>query len=202
MESLRSSMIPEIFFVRSRVYDKSLKRAEEFEIPPKEEFMDSKVRSYKEAWDERGEEILEAISEALKIPWVEAQIPVYVTWGVRPFSSPLTINVKADPVETRDCITHELIHRILNRKDKLPKQHLDNLWNFVEKYREKEYGHQVLSHIIVHAVHEYVLRKLGWEDRVQYEIEHSQEYPDYKLSWDIVQKEGYMNIINELTQGL
>ena len=53
------------------------------------------------------------------------------------------------------------------------------------------------NHIFVHALHKEIYLKLFDEKRLKRDIEKCQKHEDYKRAWEIVEKEGYKNIIKE-----
>ena len=198
-------MIPKIIFHRSKIYDRQLKRTSEFELPPAESVFRSRIKEYREAWDKEGHKILEELESVTKLKWHENEIICYVTWGIYPYSDPLTINVsrypksvKDGPEITMDILTHELIHRMLSHPLRFPKIK-ENWEKLMKKY--PECSRVTKAHIAVHAVHEHVLRKFYGKERLLREMQDVKD-PNYVLSWEIVKRDGYQNIIRELTAGL
>ena len=69
-------------------------------------------------------------------------------------------------------------------------------WSYVyRKYKNESRTTQI--HIPLHAIHEHILRTLFNEKRLKREI-NDVDVKDYIRSWEIVQKEGYQNIIAAL----
>jgi hypothetical protein len=191
-------MIPKVIFHRSHLYDAALKREPEFEKPPEEKAFAKKIKSYEALWKKEGPAILEELQRVTKLKWHNSEIVCYVTWGVYPYSDPLTINPRKDANGTLDILTHELIHVLLSQESN-SKVYWKNWRVFLKKHTKYSYTTSV--HIAVHAIHEHIFRKLYNVKRLTKEINDIQDL-DYVLSWEIVQKEGYKNIIAEITKGL
>lgn len=166
------------------------KDAERFE----EEFIQSQIKKYQDMWDKEGEKILQELTVVTKLKWHNPEISCYVTcWDIQPFSDPMTISPRWDADKTRDLMTHELIHRILAHSLNFPiiKERWEKL---MERY--KEYSLTTRLHIPIHAIHEAIIRKLYTEKDL--ERDKIKKFPDYYASWEIVEREGYKNIIREL----
>lgn len=189
-------MIPKIIFHRSGPYDKHLKHDAGFENPPEDSLLNEKMRAYEKAWEKDGEKILRELSAITKLPWQEKEIICYITWGVGSFSDPLTLNIEREADDAVQLLAHELTHRLLSHKDNTLLVRKN--WKLLmEKYKEHPPVTQV--HIVIHAIHEHILRKLYSEKALLREknLPHS---PNYVLAWKIVEKDGYQNIIAELVK--
>ena len=53
-----------------------------------------------------------------------------------------------------------------------------------------------VNHILVHAMLKYLWLRAGMAERVQADISASQDYPDYKKAWAIVERDGEENILD------
>lgn len=184
--------IPKIIFRNSAIFDSKLLRDQNWKRPEQEK-IDAFVSKIKSEWELVGDKILEEMSLVTKLPWQEEDITCYVTYGVNSFSHPLTINM----VSTIHDITHELIHCILSplEKQAIFKQN----WSRLMGQYDRE-TNSCKTHIAVHAVHAHILEKIFGLETLK-EIGKS-DSPDYKESWEIVYRDGYENIIAELTKGL
>ena len=72
-------------------------------------------------------------------------------------------------------------------------------WIKWKNYAWKKYKKEPFitrNHILLHSVHAILLERLFGEKRLKKEIKRPIN-KDYKRSWEIVQKEGYQNILNE-----
>ncbi len=191
-------MIPKVYMRRSWLYDKALKREPELSTPPSDAVFKKKIAGYRKIWQREGKKILHEIARVTKLKWTQQEIICYITWGVRPYSDPLTLNIRRNARDTLDTLTHELIHRILSQYSN-PKRFLKNWEKIMERY--KEHVQVTKTHIVVHAIHEHILRKFYGEARTNHEINNTKN-PDYIVAWDVVKKDGYKNIITDLTKGL
>lgn len=190
--------LPEINFRASYVYDGHLKRDPKWERPAQEKF-DAFFECIKSDWEKHGTEILEEISKITKLMWHEKDTTCYVTWGINPYSDPLTLNLTSN----FHVLTHELIHRILSQRKNNPDQFHQN-WEslFGKEGKYKDETQLCRVHIGVHAIHTAIYKKLFSDTELQANIKFSEPYEDYRRSWKIVARDGYENIIAELTKGL
>ena len=186
--------LPEIIFRRSRLYDEALVREPDWR-KPEEEFMRKAFQKIQDEWKPVETNMLKAISSTTKLPWGEKEIVVYFTYGVVPFSDPLTIN----PVSNIHTITHELIHRILSRPQENKEKVKDNWDLLMDEYKDE--AQKCRTHIVIHAIHLAILKKHFDGKTIQAEMLQV-KHPDYIRSWEIVKRDGYENIISKLTKGL
>jgi hypothetical protein len=181
--------LPKIIFRRSWVYDQALARPENWEKP--EEHLEGLVVKLQNDWEEWGDKILREISEILKLSWHEKEIVAYVSYGVIPFSDPLTLNTGSD-IHT---VTHELIHRIMIESENWPtfgpkwKRYWDKY-----SYESETFRYETA----VHAVHLKVMKKLFDYSVIEKEIGTVKD-PEYVKSWDFIKENGPETIIKELT---
>lgn len=186
--------LPKIIFRRSWLYDNALVREPNWK-KPEEEFMKKHFQKIQDDWRPFETKILKAISSTTKLSWNEKEIVVYFTYGVIPYSDPLTIN----PVSNIHTITHELIHRIISEPPENSKRINDN-WNLLmDKYKSET--QKCRTHIVIHAIHLAILKKHFDDKTIQKEMAQV-KHPDYVRSWEIVKRDGYKAIISKLTKGL
>ncbi len=92
-----------------------------------------------------------------------------------------------------DVLTHELIHNIFTQnRTKIEKA----LKKFKQRYPEET--QRTIIHILVYAVHSHIYCKFFSKKRINRDVKSVNIYPEYRKSWEIVQAEGYKNIIKEL----
>ena len=143
--------------------------------------------------------ILKEMSHVTGLKWKEKKIVCYVVGRALPFSDPLTIGTYRKKEGFIDVLTHELIHQLFiqpGNEDKSSKT-----WKyFYTKYKAET--HKVKVHVPLHAIHEHLFRTIMGEKRLQEELDWTKNIPDYGRSWEIVQKEGYQNIIKEFKKRL
>lgn len=195
---IMKEIIPKIIFQRSWLYDSQLKRTRKFSVPPKDSIFQKQIKSYEKIWRREGVKILKEISKITKLKWRELEIACYVTWGIVPYSNPLTIGVKSNAPDTRDTLTHELIHRILSHRDN--QKFFNKNWKkLMRQYRK--YPQVTRMHIVIHAIHGMLLLKFYGFKRLEHEI-NSVKRRGYLKAWEIAKKDGYKNIVKELTRGI
>ncbi len=56
------------------------------------------------------------------------------------------------------------------------------------------------THIVINATHYYILEKL-FDKKTPRKEKKSLEIPDYARAWEIIDRDGYKNIISMLTDG-
>lgn len=194
--------IPKVIFKCSRIYDEQWKKINEFlekgEYPSLEE-----TEKYREEidplWREKEVEVLTELSRATGLSWEMKYISCYVVGKAFPFpafSDPLTISVyKREKDLFIDTLVHELIHQLFIQPKNFEKLN-ERSKILGEKYPKESLRTRI--HISLHAVHKHIYLQLFNESRLKRDIERAQSKVDYKRAWDIVQKEGYENIIKEL----
>lgn len=195
--------MPEIRILSGRFIDNVLysyiNRIEEYKdskAPGRTEMVEA-MRTRKESWQKEGVQILSALQKITGLTFYQNVIDVYLVGGWhRAFSDPLVISIKIEGETFVDVLTHELIHRLLtdNKQDK-------NGGVWCKKNYPDIADPAVSNHILVHAIHkEIYLNVLKRPDRLAADIEKCEVKPAYKEAWEIVEKEGYMNIVNKFKE--
>lgn len=190
---MRTKNMPKLILRRSWLYDQALARKRGYKMPS-DRVLDVCVQKLGKEWVRYGEKVLKEISRITKLDWQEKEIVCYVTAGVIPYSDPLTLNLRSDI----DTLTHELIHRILSEPENW-KRIKSNWMRLMKKYRNE--AQKTKTHIIVHAIHAAILKKLFGEKRLE-KAKKTVRDSKYIRSWTIVDADGYGNIVKELTKGL
>lgn len=187
-------MRPQITFRHSWLYDNALRRKRSFRMPPEEIFNKSTSRIRRE-WVKIGPRVLDEIAKITKLRWHKREIIVYLTAGVIPYSDPLTIPLMKSANDMIDTLTHELIHHILSEPENWLK--IKKNWSkLMKKYAREPLNTKI--HIVVHAIHHHILERFFGIKRLKRQMNMVKD-PDYLRSWKIVAREGYENIIKELT---
>ena len=191
-------MTPEIIFTYSRIYEGAL-NGEIFK-KKRESLSEVKILNYiksiEKAWKRDEKDILREISKVTGLNWEEKHIYCYLIEKGTSFCPPLTMPMIKDKVLFMDLLTHELVHGIFNfPPDNFKKS--KKAWDYINKKYRKE-SRKTRIHILVHAVHNYILNKLYDKKRLKKNIQFLSSQIDYKRAWDIVQKEGYQNILREM----
>jgi len=194
-------LIPKIIFKYSWIYDQNWKivwldsKKKVFKTYPSPEMVFKYIKKIEKLWRKEEKKVLTEISKITGLKWQEKFIDCYVVGRRIPFSQPLTMQVYEKYDYFIDVLTHELIHNIFIQNEK----NLGNCWKyFFEKYKKEPNNTQV--HIYLHAFHKHIFLKLYNERRLKREIESISRFPAYKRSWEIVQRDGYQNIINEFVK--
>lgn len=183
-------ILPKITFRRSSLYDQALIREEESKEQPLEEVMEQEFLRIQKEWSEWEEKLLTSISEITKLPWNEKEIVIYFTWGVYPYSDPLTIN----EISNIHDITHELIHRILSDSENFQK--INSNWDaLINSYPDETFNCKI--HVVIHAIHLEIMKKYFDEKTIRKEME-AVKIDDYTRSWEIVVKESSEKIVQKL----
>jgi len=158
----------------------------------------SYIRELDKLWRKDEKKVFEEIAKILKLRWEEKVIPCYIVAEAEfSFSDPLTILKHKRQDLFIDILVHELIHRILSSLGNFHR--CRKAWEYIdEKYKNR--SKKTKTHIIVHAVHSHIYLKLFDEKRLRRNIKHDRKFRDYKEAWEIVQKEGYQNVISEFVK--
>ncbi|MEX2016927.1 MAG: hypothetical protein WD876_00435 [Candidatus Pacearchaeota archaeon] len=183
-------MIPEIEFVYSSVYDNKWNAPQE-KLPIK--LINNYLKLIEKMWGRIAKKTLGEISKNSGLKWRERKIKCYFLSKGKSFSDPLTIKYYKDKKYFIDVLTHELIHQIQT-------QDTENRWYKWRNYIAKKYSKETKltrGHIFLNAVLYKVVEKVHGKKRLNSLIKFDWQFKDYKRSWEIVQNEGYQNIINE-----
>ncbi|MCD6177791.1 hypothetical protein J7K03_00815 [bacterium] len=192
--------IPQVVFKYSLVYDEVLrflkKKKKKKKISRRE--IVAYIKKINKAWKVYERKVFKEIASVLQLKWEEKFIPCYIVTETKLcFSDPLTIFKHKKQDLFIDILVHELIHRILSSLGNF--QRCKKAWEYIEK-RYKKKSKKTKNHIIVHAVHKHIYLGLFDEKRLRRDVKRAQKFKEYKEAWEIVQKEGYQNIINEFVK--
>ena len=192
-----------LVFKYSRIYNTNWKRyfsvSADISLPSFEDILEQKSK-LEEYWKINGAKIMNSISNISGLKWKDEDINVYLIAHGPVFSDPLTlslskgkesVNVLSDEEIQIDLI-HELIHNILS-------QNHDELSNF-SNWRDAKYGEEdILTrvHIAVHAIEVGVMTELKREKELEKIIMKSSG--SYRKAWDILEQEGWENIVKYFT---
>jgi hypothetical protein len=166
-------------------------------IPEKEDVLE-RVENYKNEWIKYEQEILYGLSNITGLKFNRDVIDIYiVSVNPRQFSNPIIIKSGFSPDEFVDTLTHELIHRLLVL-NKIKKDIIIDDKYFTE-------SEIVKNHIIVHALLKYIYLDILKDDsRLKKNILRSKNHGtnEYTHAWEIVEQEGYKNLIEEFKNKL
>lgn len=195
-------MIPKVTFHYSSVYDRTWQGWLQRELKdkgltfPSKEEIEHYIEKIEPVWRSVEQEVLSEMSSVTGLSWRDAEIRCYMVGRCRPISDPLTMRVvDSEEVFVRFLI-HELIHQNLTQGDPHRKSRL--YWGEINK----KYGSESLVtkiHIPVHAFLKHLLLKFYNQAWVDADIKFCDKYPEYKRAWEIVEAEGYKEVIENFT---
>lgn len=197
--------IPKIIFSYSWIYDNNWRKWITLYKNKKGKYPDSKetlsyIKKVSSLWGRYDKKILSELSKITGLKWKKKMIKCYVVGKCVPFSDPLTLPVyQGEENYFIDVLTHELIHQLFTQEGNLEKS--KEAWKYMDE-RYKEETHTTRIHIPLHAIHSHIYMMFFDKKRLNRDIKYISFLPDYKRSWEIVQREGYKNIINEFRRGI
>lgn len=148
-------------------------------------------------WRLHEQEVFEAIAQVTGLAWHLIMHTCYVVGSASPISDPLTMPVfkPQAPIDyTADVLTHELIHRNL-----IQPEHAEKVLNILTHLRAEFPGENenVIIHILVHAIHDTVFRKVFTEARLLREKKIMSAIVDYRRAWELVDQVGAAVIVQK-----
>ncbi|PJA86601.1 MAG: hypothetical protein CO141_03890 [Candidatus Moranbacteria bacterium CG_4_9_14_3_um_filter_42_9] len=189
-------MLPKIIFKYSYVYDQNWQIWLQAYNKSPRKLSYKKVRNYikimEQFWKKYEKNILRELSKITNLKWKEKKIICYVVGDCRAFSDPLTLPVCKDKSLFIDILTHELIHQLFTQESNY--ENARKAWKYIYNKYKKE-SRLTNVHIPLSAIHWHVYTKLFNEKRLHRDIDRSSFRSDYKKAWEIVKKDGYVNII-------
>ncbi|UZE93066.1 MAG: hypothetical protein ACKKMV_02755 [Candidatus Nealsonbacteria bacterium] len=192
---------PKIVFKYSWIYDQNWKEwikiyKKKVKNYPSTRKILNYIKKIERLWRKEEKKVLQELSKITHLQWKEKSIICYVVGKCRPFSVPLTMSVYENYPEDYfiDVLIHELIHNLFYQNYK----RTEKGWEYIYRKYKKESG-KTKHHILLHAIHSHIYLKFYDKKRLKRDID-SLPISDYKRSWQIVQKEGYQNIITEFVK--
>ncbi|NNM83958.1 hypothetical protein HKL94_01960 [Candidatus Parcubacteria bacterium] len=163
-------------------------------VPPPKEEMFKRVENYKKEWSRLEAKILRGICRVLDLSFKQNAIDVYIVSGnPRQLSDPIVIKGGFSSDEFVNSLAHELIHKLIQHNGEIiPISILDEMF-----LGETD---TVRNHVVVHAVLKHIyLDVLKDEKRLERNVDSSKKHNtnDYSRAWEIVEKDGYMEIIKK-----
>jgi hypothetical protein len=187
-------MIPKIEFRYSGIYDRrwmEYYESHKKDYPPREKIL-KYITIVEKKWGKISKKILKDLSAVTGLKWTENKIVCYVVGRVRGFSDPLTLGLYKSHDIFIDNLIHELIHQLLSVHN-----HPKKYWRYIyKKYSQEQ--RTTKNHIPVHAIHKYIYLKYFGKKNITNDKRMCERLPEYKRSWEIVEKEGHEDIIKEL----
>jgi len=191
-------MMPKIIFRHSHSYDQVYKDISRIKNYPTESEVMLYIKKIQKIWNKIGKKILKELEKITKLKFKDEKIICYIVGKAIPFADPLTI-----PIYTKehnyfiDTLIHELIHILFTQEGNLIKA--KNSWKYVfNRYKNETFNTKI--HIPLHAVHTHIYTIFFSMERLEHDIIEIFNLHAYRRSWEIVNRDGYSNIINEFTK--
>jgi hypothetical protein len=176
------------------VYDTHLKRQASFKMPS-DDFIYKNTRKLDLKFKKYRGRVLNELASVTGLQWREKHIYVYITAGVGWFSMPLTMSIHEKTDALLDTLIHELVHRILSENENwllIKKRWFD----LMRKYKQEKM--ETRTHIPIHAIHKHIFLKFFSRSHLNKEIKRMGQYKNYARSWEIVENDGFEDIIRSL----
>lgn len=198
-------MIPTVRFKFSWIYDQNYRKSPGIQRWLKEQELNypsiDKIKAYIEkaerSWRPIEKKILSEQSKILGLPWHEKETVCYLVGVGIPFSDPLTISIiKRSENAFVDVLTHEMVHQLFMQGNNY--ENSKKAWDYIyTKYKSESQVTKI--HIPLHALHKHILLNFFDKKRFSNEMK-SVKSPDYIRSWEIVERDGYEQILQEFTK--
>lgn len=193
-------LIPQIEFRYSAIYDGLFQESfqDKNDSYPTPEDIHTFIKKLTNLWFKYESVILKTLVNITQLEWKEDKIICYVVGRAIAFSDPLTIPAHIGYEDYAiDMITHELIHRLFMQEGNYGIIKL--FWDRLEK-AYKSLSDNARGHIPVEAVHTKLYKTFFNDKRLKRDRDFLSEMEDYKMAWEIVEKEGYETIIKNLLE--
>lgn len=156
------------------------------------EGVDKVVLQYRRAWRKQEHFIIPKLEEITGLTCNQKFIDAYVVDAKRKgaISSPMIIGAGTSPADIVVVLAHEFTHRLTMDNTKGVDWHISI---------QKMYLHEpvlVANHVMIHAILEATFSKKV----IDRDIRYCNKWPAYKRAWEIVKRDGYKNIIENLKQ--
>lgn len=163
--------------------------------PPSQDSVLKRINEYKQEWVKSGDKRLSGICDIMGFKFRRNVIDVYIISGIsRQLSDPIVIKSGFTPDEFVDTLTHELIHKLFE----------DNVKKFPIAILKEMFPNETettRNHVITYSVLKYIyLDVLKDQSRLERNKEKSRKHStnDYIRAWEIIEKEGYLNLIDSI----
>jgi hypothetical protein len=204
-------MKPKVEFKWSWIYEQEYHapgiKSKEFNLEKYDKEIKKFISKIKSEWEKVEEKVFLVLSKESGLSWKEEKIFCYVIKQSTffPISDPLTIPISLGDKDTFtltskryiDMLVHELIHNLLIQNEKESDGYFEKVFNI---YKKEKFN--TVIHLLIHALHEKVMKSVFNEERLNEEIGATQCFPDYKRSWEIVLEKGSDKIIKEFKETL
>ncbi len=143
--------------------------------------IDKEINRMDRFWESYGYSIENILKGITGLSFTEKQISCYLNME-KSFSDPLTLKIE-DPKRMQNNMIHELIHVLFSQNYDSNQKYRNKWKKYWDLYPEE--SRLTKSHIIVHAIH-YLVSKKVFPSR---DVTYDSKMKDYVRSWDIVMKE-------------
>lgn len=194
--------LPTIKFVYSHPYDRALTNMMHKEWTPEcIKYALKRINLLEKEWRKLEKKVFKEMSEVTGLKWMTKEIKCYVNNYGSLYSDPLTIVLHTESGDEKriediiDNIIHESIHIffVSNRLKKL---------GLGKRFKNEEL--LTRNHIYLHALHKHLYLKFFGKERLREDIAFSEKIkdkkPGYTRAWEIVEKEGYKNLLKEIRE--
>jgi hypothetical protein len=194
-------MIPKIEFKYSWIYDQNWKewikvyKNRRIKRNLSINYILNYIKAIEKLWKKEEKRVLQELSKVSGLKWKSKSIYCYVVDNCIPFSDPLTLPVYDKKDYFIDTLIHELIHELFTQKGNIEKSKM--AWNYIQHKKYNKESHTTQIHIPLHAIHSHIYLKFFGKERLNRDIKEIKFLPAYRRSWEIVQRDGYENIIKE-----
>ncbi len=165
-------------------------------VIPTDDFLNSQTLMYKEVWKKEGEKALKAICDVTGLEFKRNQIDVHVVKGnIRENASCIILKCRYTREEFLCVLIHELIHCLIN----------DNYKLVDKKHYYEDDDQTTKSHVLIHAILYHVYINIFAEPlllETEFKRVNESKIKGYKKAWDIVEREGYDNLIKKFRSSL
>lgn len=158
---------------------------------PTEDFLRSLSSEREKIWAAKGQQIISGLVDMLGLQFAELEIPVYAVGFGRAHSDPLVVPSNFNEFELVNVATHELIHRLLSFNTQGFNEDVSSPKLFSDK------PSSVAVHVVVHALLQFVYLDILQEPQ-RLDLDKEKSSGEYKEAWDIVDAEGYKQIIEKV----
>ncbi len=149
---------------------------------------------FEKLWKNYDKKVFGEVSKLTGLKWQEDCIICYIVKNCITLSDPLTMHAYKNYLDFMDTLIHELIHKIFYEHVNYKKTR--GAWNYINR-RYRNENQKVISHIPVFAIMQHIYLRFFDMKRLERHINMMKSSPDYARAWQIVQEEGYQNIIRE-----
>ncbi len=151
---------------------------------PSDDMVNEKIMLFKQEWAKYEDAFFDGL-EKIGLEFTRNHIEVFVIAATdRDMSAPLVIRSRYDEKEFISVLLHELLHNLFNDI------------GLIKGYEEET--DSTRSHVYVFAVEEYLFRDvLNEPERLEVEKSksNSEKNVEYYKAWQIVERDGYRNIV-------